>query len=56
MAGLMTKAGDAQQNAVARSMLEIYYPGRDAHFVDVDALWFNGGGVHCVTNDQPAAP
>ena len=22
-------------------------------FVNVDALWANGGGIHCVTNDQP---
>ncbi len=52
---LVGDSGDEQQNATARSVLETYFPGRDAHFVNVDALWFNGGGVHCVTNDQPEA-
>ncbi len=52
---LMGDSGDASQNAYAQAMLEGFFPGRDVHFVDVDALWMNGGGVHCVTNDQPSA-
>ncbi len=43
-------AGD---DDVARALLEGWFPGREVRFVDVDALWANGGGVHCVTNDQP---
>jgi len=50
---LMGDSRDADQNAYAQAMLEGFYPGRDVHFVNVDALWWNGGGVHCVTNDQP---
>ncbi len=53
---LVGDSGDSQQNAVAQAAMEGYFPGRDVHFVNVDALWMNGGGVHCVTNDQPAAP
>jgi agmatine deiminase len=53
---LMGDSGDSGQNAYAQAMLEGFFPGRDVHFVDVDALWMNGGGVHCVTNDQPVLP
>ncbi len=48
--------GDSQndtENAIARELLELYFPERNIHFVNVDGLWENGGGVHCVTNDQP---
>ncbi len=39
---------------VARAAFERFFPGREVRFVDTAALWSNGGGVHCVTNDQPA--
>ena len=48
--------GDSQSeedNAVAEALLNQYFPDRTVHFVNVNALWMNGGGVHCVTNDQP---
>ncbi len=47
---------DAAADAELAVELEAYFPGRDIHFVDVQAIWANGGGVHCVTNDQPMAP
>ncbi len=53
---LVGDSGSAGQNATAQAALEGYFPGRDVHFVNVDALWRNGGGVHCVTNDQPVIP
>lgn len=40
-------------NATAEQLLNQYFPERTVHFVNVNALWMNGGGVHCVTNDQP---
>jgi agmatine deiminase len=53
---LVGTSKDDAQDAEATRVLQAYFPGRDIRFVDVDALWNNGGGVHCVTNDQPAAP
>jgi agmatine deiminase len=41
---------------MATDVLEETFPGREVRFVNVDALWQNGGGIHCVTNDQPEAP
>ncbi|MCP4804430.1 MAG: agmatine deiminase family protein [Proteobacteria bacterium] len=52
---LVGDSGDAAQNALAQSTLEELFLGRQIRFVNVDALWNNGGGVHCVTNDQPVA-
>lgn len=49
-------SGDAAADARAAADLNRYFPARDVHFVDLGPLWDNGGGVHCVTNDQPAAP
>ena len=44
---------DAGQRETAEQALDRWFPGREVRFVNVDALWENGGGVHCVTNDQP---
>ena len=46
-------SGDAATDTEARQQLQRYFPGRDIRFVNIDALWANGGGVHCVTNDVP---
>ena len=53
---LVATSGYSSEDAVAEDVLQGYFPGRDIRFVDVDALWQNGGGIHCVTNDQPVAP
>ncbi len=50
---LVGDSQDSTQNATAQAALEDYFPGREVRFVNVDALWQNGGGIHCVTNDQP---
>ncbi|MEM6295983.1 MAG: agmatine deiminase family protein [Myxococcota bacterium] len=44
---------DAEADAAARARIESYFPSRTVYIVDVTALWADGGGVHCVTNDQP---
>lgn len=46
--------GTGSDDAAAREHIASYFPGRTVYFVDIEALWWNGGGVHCVTNDQPA--
>ncbi len=43
-------------DAAAQAQLESLFPGRDVHLIDASTLWAAGGGVHCVTNDQPALP
>ncbi|MGB7325776.1 MAG: agmatine deiminase family protein [Rubripirellula sp.] len=37
----------------ARRQLQQLFPGRDIVLTDTRELWYNGGAVHCVTNDQP---
>lgn len=41
-------------DAAWTAQLNRWFPGRDVLFVNTDALWQNGGGIHCVTNDEPA--
>lgn len=45
--------GNAQADAAAQAMLEDWFPDRTVYMVDVRDLWADGGGIHCVTNDQP---
>ena len=48
--------GNAEADAEAVATLEEWFPGRDIHMLDAATLWASGGGIHCVTNDQPALP
>ncbi len=48
----MSFGNDAWDNN-AKVLLESLYPARTVHMVEVNALWNSGGGVHCVTNDEP---
>lgn len=50
---LTGSTGDASADAELAVDLGGYFPDRDIHFTDVGVVWENGGGVHCVTNDQP---
>jgi len=47
--------GNAVWDEAARSTIETFFPGRDVRLADVRELWYWGGGVHCVTNQQPVA-
>ncbi len=40
-------------NATLKALIESYYPTRVVHMIDGATIVNNGGGVHCVTNDQP---
>jgi agmatine deiminase len=44
----------ASDNA-AKAKLEEWFPGRDVYVIEMLESWIAGGGVHCHTNDQPAA-
>ena len=46
--------GDEAADARARSILGDAYPGRKVVTVDSRALFSRGGGIHCITQQQPA--
>ncbi len=37
----------------AKAVIESYFPNRNVIIVEMLDLWYDGGGIHCVTNDQP---
>ncbi|SDG51742.1 agmatine deiminase family protein [Microbacterium pygmaeum] len=46
--------GDERADAAARRILEETYPGRRAVTVDSRAIFARGGGIHCITQQQPS--
>jgi len=47
-------AFDDENDQVAKSILETVYPGREIVLVDARPLFARGGGIHCITQQQPA--
>jgi agmatine deiminase len=47
--------GDAGADARAVDTLGRLFPGRRIVSLEVDRIYENGGGIHCVTQQQPAA-
>ncbi len=47
-------AFDDENDAVAKGILEKVYPGREIVLVDARPLFARGGGIHCITQQQPA--
>ncbi len=47
--------GDERADAQAREILGGVYPGREVVTVDARELFARGGGIHCITQQQPAA-
>jgi len=45
--------GEARADAQARDILSAAYPGRKVVTVDARELFARGGGVHCITQQQP---
>jgi agmatine deiminase len=45
---------DDSGDVVAKGILERAYPGRTVELVDARALFARGGGIHCITQQQPA--
>ncbi|MFD3682535.1 agmatine/peptidylarginine deiminase [Streptomyces sp. NPDC058613] len=45
--------GDAAADAAARATLTRLYPGRVVERLNIDRLGAGGGGIHCVTQQQP---
>jgi agmatine deiminase len=48
--------GEERADARAREILEEVYPGRRAVTVDARQVFAGGGGLHCITQQQPALP
>ena len=46
--------GDERADAEARQILARVYPGRKVVTVDARPLFARGGGIHCITQQQPA--
>ncbi len=46
--------GDDEADAAARGILAEEYPGREVVTVDARPIFARGGGIHCITQQQPA--
>lgn len=46
--------GEERADAAARAILEQAYPGRRVVTLDSRAIFARGGGIHCITQQQPA--
>ena len=46
---------DDPNDAIAAGILERAYPGRTVELVDARDIFAFGGGIHCITQQQPAA-
>ncbi|TLM88301.1 agmatine/peptidylarginine deiminase [Pseudarthrobacter sp. NamE5] len=47
-------AFDDPNDAIAKGILERSYPGRTVELVDARDIFAFGGGIHCITQQQPA--
>lgn len=45
--------GDALADEAAKEIMEDSYPGRQVRLVDARELFARGGGIHCITQQQP---
>ncbi len=45
--------GDDIADARAEAVLGEFFPGRKVVMLDMDRIYENGGGIHCVTQQQP---
>ena len=46
--------GDTKADALAVETLARLFPGRRIVALEVDRIYENGGGIHCVTQQEPA--
>jgi agmatine deiminase len=45
--------GEDAADTVARDALAAAYPGREVVTVDAREIFARGGGIHCITQQQP---
>ncbi|RZI92210.1 MAG: agmatine deiminase family protein, partial [Microbacterium sp.] len=48
--------GDDRADARAAAILADVYPGREVVTVDARPIFARGGGIHCITQQQPTLP
>ncbi|GAB3476737.1 agmatine deiminase family protein [Amycolatopsis cihanbeyliensis] len=53
---LVLGAFDDPRDAAAAEVLGRAFPGRTVELVDARGIFAHGGGIHCVTQQQPATP
>lgn len=51
---LAASSGIGARDHKLKQALQSFFPGRQVHLIDVRSIQASGGGIHCVTNDQPA--
>lgn len=54
--GVIVCAFDDPQDVMAADILRQVYPDREIVLVDARPLFARGGGIHCITQQQPALP
>ncbi|RLV08193.1 peptidyl-arginine deiminase [Streptomyces griseocarneus] len=52
---IMPRFGDRRSDERAAAILRYLHPGRDVRPVEIHTLAEGGGGIHCATQQQPAA-
>ena len=52
--GVIACGFDDPHDALARDILSSVYPGRRVVTVDARPIFARGGGIHCITQHQPA--
>ena len=45
--------GKAAWDQAAKATIQALFPGRKVYMITALELWYQGGGLHCITNDQP---
>ncbi|MBB3094245.1 agmatine deiminase [Actinoplanes campanulatus] len=55
-AGVVACTFDDPRDAAALDILAAAYPGRRVLGVDARAIFARGGGIHCITQQEPAIP
>ncbi len=53
VAGMAFGGPNEEADANAEALLASIFPDRQIHMITANALWADGGGLHCITNDQP---
>ncbi len=53
--GVILCAFDDENDAVAKAILEECYPDREVVLVDARPIFARGGGIHCITQQQPTS-
>ncbi|MEL6476968.1 MAG: agmatine deiminase family protein [Pseudomonadota bacterium] len=47
--------GDDRADACAEATLAALFPGREVIMLDLNRIYENSGGIHCITQQEPVA-